>query len=91
MYEFFTSCLRAAKEKHKELLETPRARGGQYQDEIKELLEKVRIACDCDEISNNEAKYLIEEFKKIRFDNLPQERAAIKERERYNVGNKFYS
>jgi len=88
-YEFFTSCLNTAKEKFKELVDTPRARGGNLADEIKELLEKIRIAYSYDEITEEQAIYLTNEFKKIDFNKLAQTRAANKEREKYNVGHKF--
>lgn len=88
-YEFFTSCLKVANDKFKELVETPRARGGNLQDEIRELKEKVRIAKDYDEITVEEATYLMKELDKIDFSKLSQVRAAIKEREKYNVGFKF--
>ena len=88
-YEFFTSCLNTAKSKFNELANTPRARGGNLQDEIKELLDKVRTAYNYDEITEEQAIYLTNEFKKIDFSKLSQVRAANKEREKYNVGNKF--
>ena len=88
-YEFFTSCLSTAQAEFDRLVKTPRARGNNLDDEIKELLEKVRIARDYDEISNEQAVYLTNEFKKIDFTKLAQARAANKEREKYNVGHKF--
>ncbi len=84
-YEFFNSCLKTANDKFDELVKTPRARGGNLADEIKELIEKVRVACEYGEISKEEAIYLTKEFKKIDFTKLPEVRAANKERERYNV------
>ena len=88
-YEFFVSCLNTAKEKFEELVKTPRARGSNLQDEVMELKEKVRVAKDYDEITVEEAIYLTNEFNKIDFTKLSQARAAIKEREKYNVGFKF--
>ncbi len=88
-YEFFTSCLKTSKEKYDELLKKPRARGGALADEIKELIDKVQIAVQYDEISVEQAKYLLEEFKKIDFSNIAKVRAANKEREKYNVGFRF--
>jgi len=85
-YEFFASCLVTAQKKFDELVETPRARGGNLDQEIKELIEKVRIARQYDEISEEQAAYLTKEFKKIDFTRLAQVRAANKEREKYNVG-----
>lgn len=89
-YEFFTSCLNTAKEKFEELVKTPRARGGSLDDEIRELIDKVRIAKDYDEITEEQAIYLTNEFKKIDFTKLSQVRAANKEREKYNVGFRYY-
>lgn len=88
-YEFFTSCLEIAKQKFKELVNTPRARGNNLQDEVNELIDKVRIAYSYDEITEEQAVYLTNEFKKIDFNKLAVARAANKEREKYNVGNKL--
>lgn len=90
-YEFFTSCLKTAQDKYKELLKTPRARGGNLQDEIKEIKEKIRRAVWYEELTEDESKELIDKFDKIDFNNLSKDRAAIKEREKYNVGNRNYS
>ena len=88
-YEFFKSCLSTAQARFTELVDTPRARGGNLADEVKEILEKIRIAQMYDEITEEEAVYLTKEFKKIDFSKLAQTRAANKEREKYNVGFKF--
>lgn len=88
-YEFFKSCLSAAQGKYKELINTPRARGGNLADEVREILEKIRVSRTYDELTEEEATYLTNEFKKIDFDKLAQARAANKEREKYNVGFKF--
>lgn len=89
MYNFFASCLKTAQDKYKELVDTPRARGSHLADEVKELIEKVRIAQTYDEITKEQAIYLTNEFKKIDFTSLAKERAARKEREKYNVGFRF--
>lgn len=88
-YEFFTSCLKTANNKFDELVETPRARGGNLADEIKEIKEKIRIAYEYDEITKEQATYLTKEFDKIDFTKLSQVRAMNKEREKYNVGFRF--
>ena len=88
-YEFFTSCLKTAQAKYDELIKTPRARGGNLQNEVKEIKEQIRKAEWCEEITKEEAKYLTREFDKINFDNLSKDRAAIKERENCNVGFRF--
>lgn len=88
-YEFFTSCLKTSQDKYRELLNKPRARGGRFVDEIKELMDKVQIAVQYDEISVEQAKYLLGEFNKINFANIAKDRNANKEREKYNVGFKF--
>lgn len=83
-YEFFTSCLKVANEKFDELINTPRARAGSLIDEIKELKEKVRIAREYDEITDEQYAYLTKEFNKVDFTRLAEIRAANKEREVYN-------
>ncbi len=88
-YEFFTSCLEHSLRKYQELVNTPRARAGRLIDEKKELVNKVQTALDYGEITEEQAKYLSEKFKKIDFSNLARVRAANKEREKYNVGFKF--
>lgn len=85
-FEFFTSCLNTTKNKYNQLLNTPRARAGSLSDEIKELISKVNTALNYEEISVEQAKYLLDEFKKIDFSNLAKVRSANKEREKYNVG-----
>lgn len=85
-YEFFTSCLNIAKDKYKKLLSTPRARAGSLSGEIKELMGKVNVALNYEEISVEQAQFLLNEFKKIDFSNLAEIRRANKEREKYNVG-----
>lgn len=85
-YEFFTSCLKVSKDKYNQLLNTPRARAGSLSGEIKELMDKVHVALNYEEISAEQAQYLLNEFKKIDFSNLAEERRANKEREKYNVG-----
>jgi hypothetical protein len=84
-YEFFTSCLSTAQEKFKELVNTPRARGDNLADEVKEILEQIRTAKNYDEITVEQADYLTNEFKSIDFTKLSQVRAANKERGNYNV------
>mgnify|MGYP004466602293 CR=1 FL=1 len=85
-YEFFTSCLNVAKDKYNQLLNTPRARAGSLSGEIKELMNKVNVALNYEEISVEQAQFLLNEFKKIDFSNLAETRRANKEREKYNVG-----
>lgn len=85
-YGFFTSCLKVAKNKYNQLLNTPRARAGSLSEEIKELINKVNMALNYEEISVEQAQFLLNEFKKINFSNLAETRRANKEREKYNVG-----
>lgn len=85
-YEFFTSCLKTTQDKYKELLNKPRARAGKLNDEIKEITNNIQKALEYDEISIEQAMNLLSEFRKINFDNLAKDRAANKEREKYNVG-----
>ena len=49
-------------------------------------MDKVHVALNCEEISAEQAQYLLNEFKKIDFSNLAEARRANKEREKYNVG-----
>ena len=85
-YEFFTNCLNVAHARFDELVKKTRARGGNLDNEIKEILKMIETARDYDEISIEQAIYLINEFKKIDFTKLSKEREAIKEREVRNVG-----
>lgn len=90
MYEFFESCLNTAKDKFEQLVKIPRARGGSFNDEIKELISKVETARDYGELTEEQSKYLIKEFNKIDFTKLSEARAANKERESYNVKFRYY-
>ena len=85
-YEFFTSCLKTAQDKYKELIDTPRARAGNLVDELKDIKQQIKVAAEYDEITAEQAIYLTKEFEKIDFSNLAKDRSATKEREKYNVG-----
>ena len=88
-YEFFVSCLRTTKEKYQELVNTPRARGGNLSNELKEIKEQIKKAEWCEDITAEQARFLTSEFNKIDFDNLSKARAANKEREKYDVGHRI--
>ena len=83
---FFLSCLRASNDKYNELLNKPRARAGSLPEEVKEIICKINTALEYEEISVEQAQFLLSEFKKIDFTNLAEARRANKEREKYNVG-----
>lgn len=88
-YEFFTSCLKTTQDKYRELLNKPRARAGKLKDELKDIVDNIQTALKYDEINAEQARYLLGEFRKINFDNLARDRAANKEKEKYNVGHRF--
>ena len=89
-YNFFQSCLATTKQKYLDLVNTPGARAGKLNNELKETLKMIETALAYDEITVDEANYFITEFKRFDFSNLTQARMANKEREKYNVGNRYY-
>lgn len=80
LYKFYESCLRTAKETYTRLVNTPRARAGNLQDEIKDIQRQITTAFSREELSKEEADYFYDEFSKIHFEKLAEDRAALKER-----------
>ena len=89
VYGFLESCLNTARTKYQEIVDTPRARGSYLTTEVKDLMCKVNTALSYGEITTEQAKYLLDGFKSIDFDNVAKARAAKKEGERNNVRNRF--
>ena len=88
---FFQNCLGKAISEYKRLLNTPRSRGG-LQDEVKDIVSNINRAVKGGELTADEGKELIEQFKKIDFSGLAQARAELKRAEKQRKvknGSKF--
>ena len=70
MYGFFTSCLTTTQNKLKELTDKPRARVGQYNEQVKDIIRQIEMAYKDGELTPEQALYLLKEFKEIDFTKL---------------------
>ena len=77
-YEFFENCLITTKEKFNMLLNTPRARGKQYEIEKEEIIEKILVCQKYNDISEKQAEQLLKEFSRINFYGLSEARKEMK-------------
>ena len=77
-YGFFEGCLKATKQKFDELVNTPRARGTQYDVEKLEIINQILSSVDYNELNKEQADYLIKEFHKIQFNTLAIARRELK-------------
>lgn len=81
MYGFFKHCLKATQDKLNELINTPRARGTRYIDELNDILRQLDIAYKDEQLTDEEYRELKQEFRKIDFLKIAEYRRIKKERE----------
>lgn len=81
-YGFFEGCLKATKMKFQELLNTPRARGVQYETEKLEIVNQIINARDFGELTQEQANYLISEFGGINFGMISLARKELKRKKK---------
>lgn len=77
-YEFFKGCLRTTRQKFDKLLNTPRAKGTQYELEKQEIIGKILKCKEYEELTKEEAEQLLREFGSINFLGLSQARKEMK-------------
>lgn len=82
MQGFFENCLRTAKNKYTQLLNTPRGRGANLNNEICEIIQRIEKSIKYGELEQIKGRELIKEFQKIDFSKLAEERAELKKQEK---------